>query len=73
MSEKIVLIRDASEISENAENFLIENHYTYNVYYSERKNNLPLIYASRSYMPYEGEHGLHIFKQSHKRDYLFEE
>lgn len=63
--DKIVLIRDSSEVSNNAEEFLIENNYDYDVYYSERKSNLPLIYSSYGYTPYEGEGGLNLFKISH--------
>lgn len=71
MPNKITLIRDASEVSNEAESFLIEHNYIYDVYYSERKSNLPLIYSTSSYSPYEGKSGLNVFKISHK-DHLTE-
>ena len=63
--EKIILIRDSSETSNRAESFLIENNLPYTVYYSEKKENLPVIYSSYGYIPYEGEGGLNLFASSH--------
>jgi hypothetical protein len=64
-SEKLCLVRDASELSQRVENFLNEKHFEYDVFYSERNNKLPIIYTADSFMPYRGESGFNIFKISH--------
>lgn len=66
--EKFFLIRDASELSQEVENFLSERHFDYNVFYAERNNKLPIIYTSEGYAPYQGATGFIIFKMSHNVD-----
>lgn len=62
---KILLIRDSSELSSEVENYLIKAKLNYNVFYSNKKDfggELPVIF---DFAPYRGKVGFYLFKEFH--------
>jgi hypothetical protein len=62
MSSLVFLIRDSSKLSEKVEGFLVQKKISYDVFYTTKKDNLPLIYYKDGCFPYEGEGGFNVFK-----------
>jgi|GEM_PF-4140119 len=60
--ERILLIRDASELSTKAEEFLKEKNYQYDIFYGDEREQLPAIFAPNCSHPYIGERGFNYFK-----------
>ncbi len=65
----VKLIRDDSELSKEAEDFLKSNNIDYSVLYSTKEDvsNLPVIFDSIARYPYEGKKGLLLFKRNYQK------
>jgi hypothetical protein len=62
--KRVLLVRDASKLCQEVEDFLKENKIDYNIFYADEKdvNNLPVIFTPLSCNPYEGRAGFNLFK-----------
>jgi hypothetical protein len=65
MNSKVLLIRNSSEFSSEVENYFIKQGIPYDVLYSDEKQNMPIIYAPLSRVPFFGRTGFNLFKGSY--------
>jgi hypothetical protein len=62
MNEKIVFIRDASELSNQMEEYLNSIDVPFIAYYSDESENVPNIISQNSFSSFIGKRGFEIFK-----------
>jgi hypothetical protein len=65
MENYIILVRDHSELSNDAENYIKSLNKPYLVYYSDTATDgeLPVILYSLGLSEYRGDYGLNLFKE----------